>query len=113
MGSSCLTLTILVIAGLLIYNTSEVSAQCGGSITDAISSCSQYVQKTGPTIPPSPACCVVLRKFDVPCVCKLITKEVENFISVSKAIFVARSCGLNVPPGMQCGPVKVPPKVMK
>lgn len=100
---SYLNLAILVVVGCLICNTKEVSGQCGGSLTDLITQCQQYVQKTGPTIRPSAACCTVLRKFNVPCACKLITKEVANLVSIPKAVFVARSCGLNLPPGMQCG----------
>ncbi|KAL2329192.1 hypothetical protein Fmac_022619 [Flemingia macrophylla] len=112
MGSLRLAI-MLVVVGCLVYNTKEVSGQCGGSVTDIISECSQFVQKTGPVVRPSPGCCVELRKLDVPCACKLVTKEVENLVSISKVFFVARSCGLNLPPGMQCGVVKVPPKAMK
>ncbi|TKY67799.1 Bifunctional inhibitor/plant lipid transfer protein/seed storage helical domain [Spatholobus suberectus] len=112
-ASTYLTFAMLVVAGSLIYNTKEVSAQCGGSVSDLVAQCSQFVQKSGPFIRPSPGCCAVLKKFNVPCACKLVTKEVANLVSVPKAIFVARSCGLNLPPGMQCGAIKVPPKFMK
>ena len=102
-SSSCLTLTILFVFGTLIYNKNQVSAQCGGSLPDLISQCSKFVEKSGPNIPPSPGCCTAMRSFDVPCACNLITKEMEKFVSVQKAISVARSCGLKVPAGMQCG----------
>lgn len=101
--STCLTLTILVVFGTLIYNTNNVSAQCGGSLPALISECSKFVQKSGPTIPPSPGCCAVIRSFDVPCACKMVTKETEKFVSIQKTVFVARSCGLKLPAGMQCG----------
>lgn len=101
--STYLSLAILVVAGSLMYNTKEVSAQCGGSLTDLIAQCSQYVQKSGPQIKPSAACCAVLRKFNVQCACKLITKEVASLVSIPKAVFVARTCGFNLPPGMHCG----------
>ncbi|KAK7341266.1 hypothetical protein VNO80_24192 [Phaseolus coccineus] len=112
-GSSYLSLTMLVVAGCLMCNTKEVSAQCGGSVADLISQCSEYAQKTGPKIKPSAACCAVLREFNVACACKLITKEVASLVSIPKVVFVARSCGLNLPPGMQCGAIKIPPKAMK
>ncbi|KAL2329191.1 hypothetical protein Fmac_022618 [Flemingia macrophylla] len=104
-----LTLALLVVVGCLVYNTKEVSGQCGGSVTDLVSQCSQFVQKSGPFIKPSRGCCTVLRKFNVPCACKLITKEVASLVSVPKAVFVARSCGLNLPAGMHCGAVVIPP----
>ncbi|XP_058735165.1 uncharacterized protein LOC131607157 [Vicia villosa] len=109
--STCLTLTILVVFGTLFYNTNNVSAQCG--FTALIHKCSKFVETPGPTIPPSPECCAAIKSFDLPCACKLFTKESEKFVSIQKTIFVARSCGLKVPPGMQCGSVKVPPKAMK
>lgn len=100
---NCLSLAMLVIFGTLIYNTNEVSAQCGGSFPALVSQCSKFVQKSGPSIPPSPGCCAVIRTFDISCGCKLVTKEVERLVSIPKVIFVARSCGLNIPPGLQCG----------
>ncbi|XP_020214171.1 uncharacterized protein LOC109798352 [Cajanus cajan] len=112
-GSSYLRLAMLVVVGCLVYNTKEVSGQCGGSLADLISECAEFVQKSGPVVRPSPGCCAVLKRFDVPCACKLITREVTNLVSIPKVIFVARSCGLNLPPGMQCGVIKVPPKAMK
>ncbi|XP_045821965.1 uncharacterized protein LOC123914843 [Trifolium pratense] len=112
MSNTSLALLVMII-GTLIYNTNNVSAQCGGSLPTLISECSKFVQKTGPPIPPSPGCCAAIRSFDIPCACKLITKEVEKFVSVPKTIAVARSCGLKLPAGMQCGSVRVPPKAMK
>ncbi|CAJ1933947.1 unnamed protein product [Sphenostylis stenocarpa] len=108
-GSTYVTVAVLVVAGCLMCNTKEVSAQCGVSVNDLVSQCSKYVQKTGPMIKPSAACCAVVRKIDVPCACKLITKEVASLISIPKSVFVGRSCGLNLPPGMQCGAIKIPP----
>ncbi|KAK7411765.1 hypothetical protein VNO78_03203 [Psophocarpus tetragonolobus] len=112
-GRRYLTIAMLVVVGYLVCNTRDVLGQCGGSVSDAIAQCSQYVQKSGPIIRPSATCCAVLRKFNVPCVCKLITKEVASLVSIPKAVFVGRTCGLNLPPGMQCGAVKIPPNAMK
>ncbi|XP_057456745.1 uncharacterized protein LOC130747743 [Lotus japonicus] len=108
--STSLAMAILLVVASLMCNTTQVSAQCGANVGDLISQCEKFVQKAGPTIPPSPGCCAVLKNVNVPCACRLITKDVEKLVSVPKAIFVARSCGLNVPAGMQCGSVKVPPK---
>jgi len=102
-GGTYVSLAMLVVAGCLMCNTKEVSAQCGGSLPDLITQCQAYVQKTGPKIKPSAACCAELLKFNVPCACKLVTKEVASLVSVPKVVFVARTCGLNLPAGMQCG----------
>ncbi|KAF7833691.1 putative lipid-transfer protein DIR1 [Senna tora] len=105
------TMTLLVIAGTLICsnNVMMVSGQCGGSVSDAIAQCGQYVSKTGPTIPPSPECCTVLKQFNIVCVCKtLVTKDVVKLISVPKAIYVARHCGLKLKSGSKCGPITIP-----
>ncbi|KAK7258115.1 hypothetical protein RIF29_32567 [Crotalaria pallida] len=94
---------ILVVVRSIIYNTNQVSAQCGGDLPNLISQCSQFVQKNGPKVPPSPGCCAVLKTFDIKCACQLIPRDVEKYISIPKAIFVARSCGLNLPAGTKCG----------
>ncbi|XP_028785326.1 putative lipid-transfer protein DIR1 [Neltuma alba] len=111
-AASLRTLAILVVlAGTLVFNNDVVvmvSAQCGGSIPDMVSQCEQYVQKTGPTIPPSPACCTELRKFDVNCMCQYITSDIVNLISVPKAIYVFQTCGLSLPHGTKCGAITVP-----
>ncbi|KAI4306745.1 hypothetical protein L6164_029998 [Bauhinia variegata] len=101
----CLTLAILTVAGTLMFNNNNnlVSAQCGANIPALISQCSQFVQMGGPQIPPSQACCAVVQPINVPCACKLVTKDVEKYVDPIKAVFVARHCGLTIKPGMRCG----------
>ncbi|XVE59938.1 hypothetical protein DITRI_Ditri05aG0086600 [Diplodiscus trichospermus] len=113
-SASCfrfLTLAILMIAGTLALRDTGVSAQCETSIPDLISQCSQYVHVSGPQIPPSESCCNVITKLDIPCLCKLVTPEVEKLVSMEKVVFVARKCGLTLRPGMKCGSFTVPPAV--
>lgn len=100
-----LAILMVVVAGTLVCNNDVVmvTAQCGGSIPDLISQCQQYVQKTGPQVKPSAACCTVLKKFNVNCMCQYITQDIVNLISVPKAIYVANTCGLNLPHGKKCG----------
>ncbi|RYR69649.1 hypothetical protein Ahy_A03g016205 [Arachis hypogaea] len=101
--STLLSLATVVVACSIIYNTEKVSGQCGGSVPALISECGQYVQKSGPKVPPSAECCSELLKLDVPCACNFVTKDVVNLISVPKALFVAHYCGMKLTPGMQCG----------
>ncbi|KAI9074856.1 hypothetical protein K1719_043164 [Acacia pycnantha] len=98
-------LLVVVVAGTLVFNNDVVmvSAQCGGSLPDAITQCEKYVLKPGPEIPPSAACCTELRKFNIQCICQQITQNVVDLISVPKVIFVANTCGLNLPHGTKCG----------
>ncbi|KAL4327464.1 hypothetical protein AHAS_Ahas13G0102700 [Arachis hypogaea] len=101
--STLLSLATIVVACSIIYNTEKVSGQCGGSVPALISECGQYVQKSGPKVPPSAECCSELLKLDVPCACNFVTKDVVNLISVPKALFIAHYCGMKLTPGMQCG----------
>lgn len=98
-----LVLAMAVIVGTLIFNNLQVSAQCGGSIPQLIAQCSQFVKIEGPKVPPSPGCCTAVKGADIPCVCGLVTREVEKIISMEKVVFVARKCGLTVKPGLKCG----------
>ncbi|GMI89091.1 hypothetical protein like AT4G30880 [Hibiscus trionum] len=100
-----LSLTALLIVGTLC----GVSAQCVTSIPSLVSHCSQYVKIPGPEIRPSKDCCDVVKGLDVPCICNLVTPEVEKLVSMEKAVFVGRSCGLTIQPGMKCGSYVVPP----
>ncbi|CAL9018521.1 unnamed protein product [Prunus brigantina] len=63
----------------------------------------EYVKKSGPEVDLSPACCAVVKKANVKCVCKLVSNEIEDLIDMEKVGFVARSCGKKVAPGTKCG----------
>lgn len=96
-------LAIVVIVGTLMFGNVPVSAQCGGSIPQLVAQCSQFVKKDGPKIPPSPGCCSVMKAADIPCVCGLVTPDIEKLISMEKVVYVARTCGVTVNPGTKCG----------
>ncbi|KAL6284470.1 hypothetical protein ACE6H2_015399 [Prunus campanulata] len=51
----------------------------------------------------SPACYAVVKKANVTCVCKLVSKEIEDLIDMEKVGFVAPSCDKKVAPGTKCG----------
>jgi hypothetical protein len=98
-----LALAMLMVAIILISGSHEVSAQCQASVPALISQCSKFVQKVGPKIPPSADCCAVVKGIDIPCVCNLITKAIENIISFEKVVYVGRTCGLTIKSGTKCG----------
>ncbi|KAK8345327.1 hypothetical protein V6Z12_A07G140600 [Gossypium hirsutum] len=85
--------------------------QCETSIPKLISQCGQYVEGSGPETTPSKACCDVITSLDIPCMCKYVTPDVEKLVNMEKVVFVAKSCGLTLQPGMKCGSFVVPPSV--
>nr|DAD42569.1 TPA_asm: hypothetical protein HUJ06_000799 [Nelumbo nucifera] len=102
----CLALAVLLVAGILISGH-QVSAQgCEGDLEGLVEQCEQFVQKQGPQVPPSQACCDVVKKANISCVCQHITKEVEQMISIDKVFYVAKYCGNPIPQGTQCGSSK-------
>ncbi|XP_054797610.1 uncharacterized protein LOC129302747 [Prosopis cineraria] len=110
-NSRFLALKFCVVIGIaMLCNFYSVSAQCGGTpIGDLMSQCFQFVQPPGPKVKPSPECCSAINGADVPCLCKFVTKEIEKMVSMEKVVYVARTCGKDIPAGMQCGSYKVPP----
>nr|DAD29510.1 TPA_asm: hypothetical protein HUJ06_030978 [Nelumbo nucifera] len=104
-----LALAALFLAGVLLVSNHQVSAQdCLSDVHNLEIQCKQFVLKAGPKLPPSQGCCAVVKKADIPCACKYITKEVEQSISVDKVVYVAQSCGKELPHGMKCGCVTIP-----
>ncbi|KAL8264291.1 hypothetical protein R6Q59_022421 [Mikania micrantha] len=79
------------------------SAQCAGDMQALMEQCARYVQKSGPMVQPSLACCGVVKNVDLACVCNHITTEVEGVISMEKAAFIAQSCGKPLARGTHCG----------
>lgn len=98
-----LVLAWLLAVGARFLGDHKVSAQCGGSFVDIEAQCSQFVHKTGPKTPPSLGCCQVVKTLNVNCVCRFVTPQVEAMISMEKVVYVARTCGVTVRAGTQCG----------
>ncbi|KAL2898277.1 Non-specific lipid-transfer protein 2 [Bienertia sinuspersici] len=80
-----------------------VHGQCEGDISGIISQCAKYVKKTGPKTPPSSQCCAVAKKANIPCLCKYVTKDIEQYVSPQKAVYVAQYCGVPFKHGSKCG----------
>lgn len=103
-----LLFAVLLISGSLVPGEDVLVAvaECQSDVGELISKCEAYVQKTGPKIPPSEACCGVVRGVDVSCVCGLVTKRIVSIISMEKVVYVTRTCGKVVPSGTHCGSTK-------
>ncbi|XP_076939487.1 uncharacterized protein LOC143608313 [Bidens hawaiensis] len=97
------TIVISSFALIISNNIIMASAQCAGDMQGLMQECARYVQKSGPMVPPSAACCDVVKNLDLPCVCSHITSEVEGVISMEKAAFIAQACGKPLARGSHCG----------
>jgi hypothetical protein len=105
------SLAILTVAGILLTISSSGSGEevmimgksCEGDVLGLVSQCEKYVRKSGPKIKPSWGCCAVMKNADVPCVCSLVNKEIEQVIDMEKVVYVARCCGKTISPGTKCG----------
>ncbi|KAK6945465.1 Bifunctional inhibitor/plant lipid transfer protein/seed storage helical domain [Dillenia turbinata] len=110
--SNTSTLALMVVVGMVVIfaGSYQVSAQCGGDPSTIFAKCQSFVLIPGPKIPPSADCCASIKNVDIPCICKLITPPIEKIISMEKVVYVGRTCGLNIPPGLKCGSYTVPPQ---
>ena len=56
-----------------------------------------------PKLEPSPACCAVWQRADIPCLCKRVTPEAEKLWCMEKVVYVANYCKKPFTPGYKCG----------
>ncbi|VVB17294.1 unnamed protein product [Arabis nemorensis] len=100
----CLTI-ILIISGSLL-----VSGQgtCQGDIEGLMKECAVYMQRPGPKLNPSQACCRVVKKSDIPCACGRVTASVQKMIDMDKVVHVTAFCGKPLVHGTKCGSYIVP-----
>ncbi|KAL1210497.1 hypothetical protein V5N11_006820 [Cardamine amara subsp. amara] len=96
---------ILVISGTLL-----VSGQgtCQGDIEGLMKECAVYVQRPGPKVNPSPACCGVVKRSDIPCACGRVTASVLKMIDMDKVVHVTAFCGRPLAHCTKCGSYIVP-----
>ncbi|PSS24425.1 Protein MEN-8 like [Actinidia chinensis var. chinensis] len=99
---------LFVITGIVISGSEVALGQCKGDLNGVMEQCAKYVQKAGPKVAPSTGCCSVLKTVDVPCVCAHIPKQAEEIISIDKAVYVSRFCGIPLPHGTKCGSYTIP-----
>ncbi|XVF47293.1 hypothetical protein PTKIN_Ptkin03bG0098300 [Pterospermum kingtungense] len=106
------TALIMVMEALITGGISQVSGQeeCGNLVgLGVLLGCQDFIVKDKPKVAPSARCCEAINSIGMNCTCKLITKEIEQTISMEKLLYVAQACGQPLPPGTQCGSYKVPP----
>ncbi|PNT73041.1 hypothetical protein BRADI_2g52525v3, partial [Brachypodium distachyon] len=75
----------LVIAFVVVVTADD----CESDLKGLVQECKQYVLfRANPRIPPSDACCGVVKKVNVPCLCNKVTKEVEKLVCMDKVVYV-------------------------
>ncbi|PQQ15975.1 uncharacterized protein Pyn_24591 [Prunus yedoensis var. nudiflora] len=104
-SSSLPIFAVFAIIGVVFSGESRVAVGqlCGGDVGGLIRQCSTYVEKGKPMINPSQACCDLIKKVDILCACKHVTKELEELVDMKKVVHVVSYCGIPVPHGMKCG----------
>lgn len=100
------TLLLLLSAAAAVTPTTPPQAQavagaaCHNDIVALRTTCYDYVQEGGRTLPPSSNCCATLIGLtNVPCVCDYLGSDLD--IDLDKVFYVCRNCGVAVPRG--CG----------
>ncbi|KAM3352021.1 hypothetical protein ACQJBY_023729 [Aegilops geniculata] len=85
------------------------AGDCNSDLQDLVANCQNYVMfPAEPKIPPSPACCAVIQRADMPCLCAKVTPAVEKVVCMDKVVFVAKYCKRPLQPGSNCGSYPVP-----
>ncbi|GLT43178.1 hypothetical protein SLA2020_171480 [Shorea laevis] len=117
-SSHCFVFVVLAIFGILVSGDQDPPYGCDDGLNyqpNYIHSyCSYFVLKSGPKIPPSQECCNIVKNINVPCFCKdtmpyLLPTFKWKHIDMDKMVYVARSCGLSIRPGVNCGGYTFPP----
>ncbi|KAL6853505.1 hypothetical protein ACP4OV_019534 [Aristida adscensionis] len=85
------------------------TGDCSQDIQDLTANCQDYIRfPAEPKIPPSQACCAVVQRANIPCLCAKVTPQVEQFVCMDKVVFVASACNRPFQPGSSCGSYRVP-----
>jgi len=83
-----------------LAQAAAAGAACHNDIVALRTTCYDYVQEGGRTLPPSSNCCATLISLtNVPCVCDYLGSDLD--IDLDKVLYVSRSCGVAIPRG--CG----------
>ena len=82
----------------------DAPPNCDQDLQNLIANCQDYVKfPADPKIPPSSACCGVIQRANIPCLCSKVTPTVETFICMDKVVYVASYCKRPLRPGSNCG----------
>nr|CAB3495008.1 unnamed protein product [Digitaria exilis] len=99
---SSLVATLLLLLSVAAAATPQATAAtaCHNDIVALRTTCYEYVQEGGRTIPPSSNCCATLMGLtNVPCVCEYLGSDLD--VDMDKVFYVGRHCGVAIPRG--CG----------
>ncbi|XP_042517941.1 uncharacterized protein LOC122091834 [Macadamia integrifolia] len=100
---------IIFMAGSLISSKGVSSQGCGLDLMGLVYKCLPIIQNlVVEEVTQSHWCCGALKNVEIPCVCKYITKELEELFSMDKVVDVAEQCGVTLPHGMICGSYTIP-----
>ena len=82
----------------------DAPPNCDQDLQNLIANCQDYVKfPADPKIPPSSACCGVIQRANIPCLCSKVTPTVETLICMDKVVYVASYCKRPLRPGSNCG----------
>ncbi|RCV10042.1 hypothetical protein SETIT_2G079800v2 [Setaria italica] len=70
--------------------------------------CDLSIRRGSAYMEPHYACCLIVRTYDMVCVCRTMTDEDEKTVDVQHAYFVSRDCHKPVPAGNKCGSWTIP-----
>ncbi|EEC68176.1 hypothetical protein OsI_36124 [Oryza sativa Indica Group] len=78
--------------------------KCERDLDLLMGSCEEYLRFPAEAkAAPSMACCGAVRRVDVGCLCGMVTPEVEQYVCMDKAVYVAAYCHRPLLPGSYCG----------
>ncbi|KAL5764649.1 hypothetical protein ACOSQ2_017243 [Xanthoceras sorbifolium] len=117
LGLNLKLFTAAIIGILILGGSGQITAarqpdenECrNGEGLGVLFGCLKFIKKEGPKVEPSSDCCKGVKEIGMTCTCSIITKEIEDIISMEKLLFVAHSCGNSLQPGTTCGSYMVPP----
>ncbi|KAL5228219.1 hypothetical protein ABZP36_016484 [Zizania latifolia] len=102
-------LGLLLILAVVVAAAAIPGDECNQDRTDMIRECKKYeVWPAEPKVEPSPVCCAVWQRANIPCLCSHVTKEKEKVWCMEKVVYVANFCKRPFQPGYKCGSYTVP-----
>ncbi|XXG78356.1 hypothetical protein AAC387_Pa08g2313 [Persea americana] len=98
-----LLLVIIIFAGISLPGNCVVAAKECPVKFALIAQCAKFIQIPGSPVEPPKICCDVIQEADMPCLCMMIAKDIEKFLSVKKIADIANSCKRPFKSGTKCG----------
>uniref|UniRef100_A0A0E0BJ56 Bifunctional inhibitor/plant lipid transfer protein/seed storage helical domain-containing protein n=1 Tax=Oryza glumipatula TaxID=40148 RepID=A0A0E0BJ56_9ORYZ len=110
----CFVLLIaMAMAPATATETAAAEDRCEKDLDLLMGSCEGYLRFPAEAkAAPSRACCGAVRRVDVGCLCGMVTPEVEQYVCMDKAVYVAAYCHRPLLPGSYCGSYHVPGPVV-